>query len=75
MKLNEAKDILKTNGYTLNESTVMVYVITGIIPYSNGEKTVIAVYLNAEKAKARYDKEINEDYYCDVNMEEFEVED
>ena len=35
----------------------MVYMITGIIPYSNGERTTIAVYLNKDKAIERMNKE------------------
>ena len=35
----------------------MVYIITGIIPYSNGERTTVAVYLNKGKAIERMNKE------------------
>lgn len=52
----------------------MVYMITGIIPYSNGERTTIAVYLNKDKAIERYNKELMEQYYGDVQMDEYEVD-
>ena len=43
----------------------MVYMITGIIPYSNGERTMIAVYLNKDKAIERMNKEDIEQDYLD----------
>ena len=52
----------------------MVYMITGIVPYSNEERVTIAVYLNKDKAIARYNKELKEQYYCDVQMDEYEVD-
>lgn len=52
----------------------MVYMITGIIPYSGGERVTIAVYLNKDKALERVDKEEIEDYYLDVQMDEYEVD-
>lgn len=52
----------------------MVYMITGIIPYSGGERVTIAVYLNKDKALERVDKEELEDYYLDVQMDEYEVD-
>lgn len=52
----------------------MVYMITGIIPYSNGERTTIAVYLNKDKAIERYNKELMEQYYVGVQMDEYEVD-
>lgn len=52
----------------------MVYMITGIIPYSNGERTTIAVYLNKDKAIERENKERLENYYLDVQMDEYEVD-
>ena len=52
----------------------MVYMITGIIPYSNGERTTIAVYLNKDKAIERENKERLENYYCDIQMDEYEVD-
>ena len=74
MELNEAKNILTDNGYTLNESAQSVYIITGIVPYSDGDRVVIAVYLDAAKAHSRYNRERAEDYYCDVDMEEYDVD-
>ena len=52
----------------------MVYMITGIIPYSNGERTTIAVYLNKDKAIERMNKEDIEQYYVGVQMDEYEVD-
>lgn len=48
----------------------MVYMITGIIPYSNGERTTIAVYLNKDKAIERMNKED----YLDIQMDEYKVD-
>ena len=52
----------------------MVYMITGIIPYSCGERITIAVYLNKDKAIERVKKECLEHYYCDIQMDEYEVD-
>lgn len=52
----------------------MVYMITGIIPYSCGERITIAVYLNKDKAIEREKKERLENYYCDIEMDEYEVD-
>ena len=52
----------------------MVYMITGIIPYSNGERTTIAVYLNKDKAIERMNKEDIEQYSLDIQMDEYEVD-
>lgn len=52
----------------------MVYMITGIIPYSGGDRVTIAVYLNKDKAIARVNKERLEQYYCDIQMDEYEVD-
>lgn len=52
----------------------MVYMITGIIPYSNGERTTIAVYLNKDKAIERMNKEDIEQSYLDIQMDEYEVD-
>ena len=52
----------------------MVYMITGIIPYSYGERVTIAVYLNKDKAIERENKERLENYYCDIQMDEYEVD-
>ena len=52
----------------------MVYMITGIVPYSNGDRVTIAVYLNKDKAIARVNKERMDQYYVDVQMDEYEVD-
>ena len=52
----------------------MVYMITGIVPYSNGDRVTIAVYLNKDKAIARLNKEKIEQYYCELQMDEYEVD-
>ena len=52
----------------------MVYMITGTIPYTNGERTTIAVYLNHDKAIERMNKENAEQLYVDVQMDEYEVD-
>ncbi len=52
----------------------MVYMITGIIPYSNGERTTIAVYLNKDKAIERMNKEDIEQNYLDIQIDEYEVD-
>ena len=52
----------------------MVYIITGTIPYTNGERTTIAVYLNKDKAIERMNKEEAEQLYVDVQMDEYEVD-
>ena len=54
----------------------MVYMITGIIPYSNGERTTVAVYLNKDKDKAieRMNKEDIERDYLDIQMDEYKVD-
>ena len=52
----------------------MVYMITGIIPYSNGERTTIAVYLNKDKAIERMNKEDIERDYLDIQMDEYKVD-
>lgn len=52
----------------------MVYMITGIIPYSNGERTTIAVYLNKDKAIERMNKEDIELDYLDIQMDEYKVD-
>lgn len=52
----------------------IVYQITGIVPYSGGDRVVIATYLNKEKAIKRYEDECNGDYYVDVQMDEYEVD-
>ncbi len=52
----------------------MIYMITGIIPYSNGERTTVAVYLNKDKAIERMNKEDIEQDYLDIQMDEYEVD-
>ena len=51
-----------------------VYMITGIIPYSNGERTTVAAYLNKDTAIERMNKEDIEQYYLDIQMDEYEVD-
>lgn len=53
----------------------VVYMITGIVPYSGGDRSVINVYLDEEKANKRYDELRNgSDYYLDVQMDTYEVD-
>lgn len=52
----------------------MVYMITGTVPYSDGDRVTIAVYLNKDKAIERYNKELMEQYYVGVQMDEYEVD-
>lgn len=62
----------------MNNNTVynnIVYMITGIIPYSGGERSVIAVYLDKDRAMARMNKERMDKYYIDISMDEYEVDD
>lgn len=57
-----------------NESPI-VYMITGVVPYSGGDRSVINVYLDEEKANKRYDELRNgSDYYLDVQMDTYEVD-
>ena len=58
----------------LHSELDMVYMITGIIPYSDGDRVTIAVYLNKDKAIERENKERLENYYLDVQMDEYEVD-
>jgi hypothetical protein len=58
----------------MKESPI-VYMITGIIPYSGRDRSVIAVYLDEDKAEARYEQERQSDYYLDVQMDDYEVDD
>lgn len=58
-----------------NESPV-VYMLTGIIPYSGRDRSVINVYLDEEKANKRYEElRDGSDYYLDVQMDTYEVDD
>lgn len=52
----------------------MVYMITGIIPYSGGGRCVIAVYLDKSRAMARADKERMDNYYIGISVDEYEVD-
>ena len=53
----------------------IVYMITGIVPYSGSDRSVINVYLNKEKAEKRYEELRNGDEYClDVQMDTYEVD-
>lgn len=52
----------------MKKESPVVYVIKGIIPYSGREHSVIAVYLDEEKANKRYEKERKDDTYIDVQM-------
>lgn len=52
----------------------MVYMVTGIIPYSGGERCVIAVYLDKSRAMARVDKERMDNYYVDISIDEYEID-
>ena len=56
-----------------NESPI-VYMITGIIPYSGRDRSVIYVYLDKEKANNRYDELRNGDSYLDVQLDTYEVD-
>jgi hypothetical protein len=56
------------------EKTPVVYFITGIIPYSGGDRSVVAVYLDKEKAEKRYEDERNDDTYIDVQMDCYETD-
>lgn len=53
---------------------VYVYMITGIIPYTNGERTMIAIYLKKDKAIARVNKELLEQEYLDIQLDEYKVD-
>ena len=57
----------------LHSELDMVYMITGIVPYSDGDRVTIAVYLNKDKAIERMNKEDAEQLYVDVQMDEYEV--
>jgi len=58
-----------------NESPI-VYMITGIVPYSGRDRSVINVYLDEEKANKRYEELRNESNctYLDVQMDTYEVD-
>lgn len=53
----------------------IVYMITGIVPYSGSDRSVINVYLDEKKANKRYEELRNSsDYYLDVQMDTYEVD-
>lgn len=52
----------------------IVYMITGIIPYSGRDRSVISVYLDKEKAEKRYEELHNGESYLDVQMDTYEVD-
>lgn len=55
--------------------TPVVYMLTGIIPYSGRDRSVINVYLDEEKANKRYEELRNgSDYYLDVQIDTYEVD-
>lgn len=54
--------------------TPIVYQITGIVPYSDGTRCVIATYHNKEKAEERYENERTDGYYIKVQMDTYEVD-
>lgn len=56
-----------------NEAPI-VYMITGVIPYSGRDRSVIYVYLDKEKANKRYEELRNGESYLDVQMDTYEVD-
>lgn len=52
----------------------IVYMITGIVPYSGSDRSVINVYLDEKKANKRYAELRNGDTYIDVQMDTYEVD-
>lgn len=52
----------------------IVYMITGIVPYSGSDRSVINVYLDENKANKRYEELRNGDTYIDVQMDTYEVD-
>lgn len=61
-------------GKKKNESPI-VYMITGIVPYSGSDRSVINVYLDEKKANKRYEELRNgSEYYLDVQMDTYEVD-
>lgn len=60
---------------TMKNESPIVYMITGIIPYSGSDRSVICVYLDKEKANKRYEELRNgSEYYIDVQMDTYEVD-
>lgn len=54
--------------------TQIVYQITGVVPYSDETRCVIATQLNKEKAEDRYENERTDGYYIEVQMDTYEVD-
>lgn len=52
----------------------IVYMITGIVPYSGSDRSVINVFLDEKKANKRYEELRNGDTYIDVQMDTYEVD-
>ncbi len=52
----------------------VVYMITGILPYSGRDRSVINVYLDEDKANKRYEELCDGDSYLDVQMDTYEVD-
>lgn len=52
----------------------VAYIITGIVPYSVGERGVIAVYLDRDRAVARMDRERTVNNYIDISMDEYGID-
>lgn len=65
----------KSQKGTIMEKTPVVYFITGIVPYSGGDRSVVAVYLDKEKAEKRYEEECSDSgCYVDVQMDCYETD-
>ena len=45
------------------------------MPYSGRERSIIAIYLDEVKANARYEELCQHDYFLDVQMDDYEVDD
>lgn len=52
----------------------MVYQITGIVPYSGNDRSVLYTYLNKDKADEKYSELKAGDTYIDVQIDEYEVD-
>lgn len=52
----------------------MVYQITGIVPYSGNDRSVLYTYLNKDKANEKYSELKAGDTYIDVQIDEYEVD-
>ena len=76
-KYNRNRHLCKEehNMSTTKTESPIVYMLTGIVPYSGGERSVIYVYLDKEKANKRYEELRNgSEYYLDVQMDTYEVD-